>query len=128
MHNVSTSSMCCVPANQRFAAPIWPSAARLPISEDSGVLTVGLVGASGASRFRERFPSIPHCVQRQQEQPPVYPEGNDTYLKWLLPGSGFQHHELQIGLQTHWSLPCYRLLIISRSGYLAPICELFYSL
>ena len=40
--------MYCVPANQRLTLPIWPSAARVPISDASSLRTVGLVGASGA--------------------------------------------------------------------------------
>ena len=55
-HKDSTSSMYWVPANQRLMRPICPSAARVPISEVSSALTVGLVGASGANRLIHRLP------------------------------------------------------------------------
>ena len=52
-----TSSIYCVPANHRLTRPICPSAARVPISDASRRRTVGLVGASGASRLMHRFPA-----------------------------------------------------------------------
>src|SRR5512142_2317161 len=48
--------MYWVPANQRLTRPMWPSAARVPISDDSRARTIGLVGASGASRLMQRSP------------------------------------------------------------------------
>ncbi len=55
-HRASISSMYFVPANQRSVGPICPSAARVPTSDAKSLRTVGLVGASGASKFRHSSP------------------------------------------------------------------------
>src|SRR3989442_7372059 len=68
-HKASISSIYLVPANQRFTAPICPSAARVPTSADSNARTAGLVGASesGSARSEEHtseLQSRPHLVCR----------------------------------------------------------------
>src|SRR6266699_3576278 len=86
-HRASISSIYWVPANQRFTGPICPSAARMPTSAERSALTVGLVGASGASRFRHRLLHLLGRATGVQKGPGI---GKDVrvmhfeLLRWVL--------------------------------------------
>ena len=60
-----------------------PSAARVPISEESKARTIGLVGASGASKLRQRSPQGERNLAAMQFEAGQYAEAAAAYERLL---------------------------------------------